>query len=325
MSFEVLIADDRYPEYKEETAVLQPLGARLTFVKSADPAALLHAGRNADAIIVNLAPMPGIVINGLARCRVISRYGVGYDNVDIAAATARGIWVANVPDYCGEDVSDQAFALWMSCVRNVARRDRDVRAGVWDMTRGAPQGRVKGKTFVFCGFGQIARILRRKISGFDLGRILVYDPFLDEAAIKAAGAEKVNWETALQEGDYFSIHMPLNDQTRGMFNAAAFRMMKNTAILVNTSRGPIVDEADLYDALTQGVIHAAGLDVFAQEPINPDNPLLKLDNVTLSGHTGWYTEESQTELKRKAAENVRDALTGNRPKYAVNKPNVVRR
>ncbi len=325
MSFEVLIADDRYPEYKEETAVLQPLGARLTFVKSADPAALLHAGRNADAIIVNLAPLPAIVINGLARCRVISRYGVGYDNVDIAAATARGIWVANVPDYCGEDVSDQAFALWMSCVRNVARRDRDVRAGVWDITRGAPQWRVKGKTFVFCGFGQIARILRRKIAGFDLGRILVFDPFLDEAAIQAAGAEKVNWETALKEGDYFSIHMPLNDQTRGMFNAAAFRMMKNTAILVNTSRGPIVDEAALYEALSQGLIHAAGLDVFAQEPINHDNPLLKLDNVTFSGHTGWYTEESQTELKRKAAENVRDALTSNRPKYAVNKPDVVRR
>ncbi len=325
MSFEVIIADDRYPDYKEETAVLQPLGARLTVVKSADPAALLHAGRNADAIIVNLAPLTANIINGLARCRVISRYGVGYDNVDIAAATARGIWVANVPDYCGEDVSDQAFALFMSCVRKVASRDRDVRAGIWDIARGAPQWRIQGKTFVFCGFGQIARILRRKLSGFNLGRILVFDPFLDEKTIQAAGAEKVDWETALREGDYFSIHMPLNDQTRGMFNEAAFGKMKKTAILINTSRGPIVDEAALCRALTQGRINSAGLDVFAREPINPDNPLLKLENVTLSGHTGWYTEESQTELKRKAAENVRDALTSNRPKYAVNKPDVVRR
>ncbi len=129
---------------------------------------------------------------------------MGYDNVDIAAAGPRHLG-GQRPDYCGEDVSDQAFALWMSCVRNVARRDRDVRAGVWDITRGPAMAR-QGQNFVFCGFGQIARILRRKISGFDLGRILVYDPFLDEAAIKAAGAEKVNWETALQEGDYFSIH-----------------------------------------------------------------------------------------------------------------------
>jgi len=258
------------------------------------------------------------VIAALTHCRVISRYGVGYDNVDVKAATAKGIWVANVPDYCGEDVSDQALALLMSCVRKVALRDRQVREGVWSIQSAGPEWRMQGKTLVFFGFGQIARILHRKLGGFQLQRVLVYDPFLDEAAIRALGAEKTDWDTALREGDFFSIHMPLNDKTRGLFNEAAFRKMKPTAIIINTSRGPIIDERALYRALSEHWINSAGLDVFETEPVNPNNPLLTLSNITVSGHTGWYTEESQTELKRKAAENVRDAMVAGRPKYAVN-------
>jgi D-3-phosphoglycerate dehydrogenase len=315
----VLIADDRYPHYTEETEVLKAVGATLVNVKSQDSAELLNAGRAADGVIVNLAPFKADLINGLTKCRVISRYGVGYDNVDVASATAKRIWVANVPDYCGEDVSDQALALFMSCVRKVALRDRQVRAGIWDITRAGQQWRVTGKTFVFFGYGQIARILHRKLKGFQLARVLVFDPYVDQAAIQAAGAQQVDWETALREGDYFSIHMPLNDKTRGMFNEAAFKQMKRTAIVVNTSRGPIIDERALHQALTEGWINSAGLDVFEKEPVNPDNPLLKLDNLTVAGHTGWYTEESQTELKRKAAENVRDVLLGGKPKYPVNK------
>ncbi len=317
-SFTVVIADDRYPQYREETAVLEPLGATLVPVRSREAADLIAAGREADAVIVNLAPVPAAVIRGLERCRVISRYGVGTDNVDVKAATARGIWVANVPDYCGEDVSDQALALLMSCVRKVALRDRQVRAGVWNIQSAGPEWRIQGKTLVFFGFGHIARILHRKIAGFLPGRVLVHDPFLDPAAVRQAGAEPVDWDTALREGDVFSIHMPLTDQTRGRFNEAAFRAMKPTAILINTSRGPIVDERALCRALAEGWINSAGLDVFEQEPLPADSPLLKLDALTVSGHTGWYTEESQTELKRKAAENVRDVLSGRPPKYAVN-------
>ncbi|MFH1477858.1 MAG: C-terminal binding protein [Verrucomicrobiota bacterium] len=319
MKYTVIIADDRYPHYREETAVLSAIGANIVTIKSQTASELIRAGRTADGVIVNLAPFNAEVIAALTRCRIISRYGVGYDNVDVKSATAKGIWVANVPDYCGEDVSDQALALLMSCVRKVALRDRQVRAGTWDIQSAGPQWRLKGKTFVFFGFGQIARILHRKLGGFQLQRFLVYDPFLDEKAIRALGAEKADWDTALREGDFFSIHMPLNDNTRGLFNEAALRKMKPTAILINTSRGPLIDEAALYKALTEGWINSAGLDVFEKEPINVDNLLLTLDNITVSGHTGWYTEESQTELKRKAAENVRDALQGGKPKYAVNK------
>ena len=318
MSYTVIIADERFPHYREETDVLSPIGADIVTIKSQVAADLILACPPADGIIVNLAPINADVIAALTHCRIISRYGVGYDNVDVKAATARGIWVANVPDYCGEDVSDQALALLMSCVRKVALRDRQVRAGVWSIQSAGPEWRLQGKTFVFFGFGQIARILHRKLGGFQLKRFLVYDPFLDEAAIRALGAEKTDWNTALREGDFFSIHMPLNDKTRGLFDEAAFRKMKPTAILVNTSRGPIIDERALFRALSENRINSAGLDVFEKEPVNPDNPLLTLDNITVSGHTGWYTEESQTELKRKAAENVRDALVAGRPKYAVN-------
>ncbi|MBI2438739.1 MAG: C-terminal binding protein [Lentisphaerae bacterium] len=319
MKFNVVIADDRYHHYREETDVLNAIGAEIVPIKSQVAADLQQACRSADGLIVNLASITAEVIAAMTRCKIIARYGVGYDNVDLPAATARGIWVANVPDYCGEDVSDQALALLMSCVRKVALRDRQVRAGIWNIQSAGPQWRLQGKTFVFFGFGQIARILHRKLSGFQLKRSLVYDPFLDAEAIRALGAEKTDWPTALREGDFLSIHMPLNDQTRGMFNEAAFRQMKPTAILINTSRGPIIDERALERALREGWINSAGLDVFAQEPVARDHPLLKLDNITVSGHTGWYTEESQTELKRKAAENVRDALTRGKPKYAVNK------
>lgn len=319
MKYTVIIADDRYPHYNEETAVLKAIGAKIVTVKSQAVADLIGTCQAADGIIVNLAPINADVIGALTRCRIISRYGVGYDNVDVSAATAKQIWVANVPDYCGEDVSDQAMALLMSCIRKVTWRDRQVRAGIWDIQSAGPEWRIQGKTFVFFGFGQIARILHRKLGGFQLKRVLVYDPFLDEAAIRALGAEKTDWDTALREGDFFSIHMPLNDKTRGMFNEAAFSKMKPTAIVINTSRGPIIDERALYRALVEHQINSAGLDVFEKEPVNHDNPLLTLDNITVSGHTGWYTEESQTELKRKAAENVRDALITGRPKYAVNK------
>ena len=318
MSYKVIIADDRYSHYNEENEILETIGATIENVKSHDAEDLKNALKEADGIIVNLPPITADIINSLPKCKIISRYGVGYDNVDIAAATAHGIWVTNVPGYCSEDVSDQALALLMSCVRKVALRDKQVRAGIWDIQKAGRQFRMRGKTFAFFGYGQIARILHRKLSGFELGRVLVFDPFVDESVIRAANVEKVDCDTALRQADFLSIHMPLNDKTRGFFNESAFKKMKSTAILINTSRGPIINESDLHKALSEGWINSAGLDVFEQEPINSDNPLLTLENITVSGHTGWYTEESQTELKRKAAENVRDVLTGGKPKYPVN-------
>jgi D-3-phosphoglycerate dehydrogenase / 2-oxoglutarate reductase len=317
--FKVVMTDDRHKTYEEEKAVLESIGAEVIIADLNTPKEVMEACKDADGIMCNLAPMPAEVIESLEKCKVISRYGVGYDNVDVAACTKKGIYLANVPDYCAEEVSDQALALLMACTRKVARRDAKVRAGQWNIGKADPIYRIAGKTMTFLGFGMIARTLFRKIQGFNFSRVLVYDPFLDAETIKSLGAEKVEWEEAFREADFISCHMPLNDKTRGIVNAEAFSMMKPTAIFVNTSRGPVVDEKALIEALQKGKINSAGLDVHTKEPMDLDNPLLKIENCVLTDHVGWYSEEAMSELKRKTAENVRDVLMGGKPKYMINR------
>lgn len=318
MDKKVVIIDDRYDDYLAEEKVLGKTGAETLIIKGLSEEEIIKTCAEADGIIVNLAPLPGSVIEQFTKCRVISRYGVGVDSVDVEEATRKGIWIANVPDYCDEDVSDQACALFLSCVRNTALRDRQVKSGVWDIKSAPPQRRIKGKTFVLFGYGRIARAMHRKIKGFLPGRVLVVDPYVNEEDITARGAEKADFNQAVAEGDFFSIHMPLNEGTRGIFNESVFRKMKPRAIVVNTSRGPLINEKDLYTALSEGLIGAAGIDVFEKEPTDRDNPLLRLDNITVSGHTGFYTEESLEELKTKAAENIAETFLNGRPKYPVN-------
>ena len=317
--FKVVMTDDRHKTYEEEKEVLKSIGADVIIANCTTVQEVIKNCKDADGIMVNLAPMPAEVINQLERCKVISRYGVGYDNVDVAACTQKGIYLANVPDYCAEEVSDQALALLMACARKVARRDAQVRAGQWNIGKSDPIYRIAGKTFTFLGFGMIGRCLYRKIKGLGFSRILIYDPYIDAETIRSMGAEKVDWEKALRNADYISVHMPLNDKTRGIINASAFRMMKPTAILINTSRGPVIDEKALIDALTKGQINSAGLDVHCKEPLDKDNPLMKIENCVLTDHAGWYSEEAMSELKRKVAENVKDVLLSGKPKYPVNK------
>lgn len=317
--FKVVMTDDRHKTYEEEKKVLESIGAEVIIANLNTVQEVIDECKDADGIMCNLSPMPAEVIEKLEKCKIISRYGVGYDNVDGAACSKKGIYLANVPDYCAEEVSDQALALMMACARKVARRDAQVRAGQWNVGKADPIYRIAGKTMVFLGFGMIARTLYRKIKGFDFGRILVYDPFLTAETIQSMGAEKAEWEEALKEGDFISIHMPLNDKTRGLIDAKAFDLMKPTAIIVNTSRGPVIDEAALIEALQNKKINSAGLDVHTKEPMDKDNPLMKIENCVLTDHVGWYSEEAMSELKRKVAENVRDVLMGGMPKYPVNK------
>lgn len=317
--FRVAVTDDRYGgAYDEERAVLAELGAELAVndFKSEDEAIAGLAA--ADGVLVNLFPMSARVISSLRRCRVLSRYGVGFDNVDVAAATAKGIWVARVPDYSIEDVSDQALALLLACVRGVAYKDRGVRAGRWNMHKEVPTHRIAGRTLGLVGYGAIARCLHRKVSGFGLARVLVVDPYVDAAAVRKAGAEPVDLDRLLRESDYVSVHVPLGPETRGMIGAREIGLMKPAAILVNTSRGPVVDERAVAAALAERRIAAAGLDVFETEPLAADSPLRRLENVVLSDHAGWYSEESVPELKSKAARNVAAVLAGGKPAYPVN-------
>jgi D-3-phosphoglycerate dehydrogenase len=317
--FTVAVTDDRYGgDYDEERRVLAEIGAELVVNDFTSEDEAIAGLAQADGILVNLFPMPARVISSLGRCRVLSRYGVGYDNVDIAAATAKGIWVARVPDYSIEDVSDQALALLLACMRGVAYKDRGVRAGRWNMHTEVPTHRIAGRTLGLVGYGAIARCLHRKTSGFGLARVLACDPYVDGAVVRKAGAEQVDLETLLRESDYVSVHVPLAAETRGLIGERQLALMKREAILVNTSRGPVVDERAVAAALAERRIAAAGLDVFEAEPLPPESPLRKLENVVLSDHAGWYSEESVPELKTKAALNVAAVLAGGKPAYPVN-------
>jgi len=319
-TLKVVVTDDRYGSYDEENAVLKEIGVCVEIHDQMDEEETVRVLRQADGILVNLHPLPAAVIEKLEKCRVISRYGVGYDNVDVQTATSKGIWVARVPDYCLEDVSDQALALLLGCIRKVAFKDRRIREGAWNLHKVQPSYRIAGRTLGLIGYGAIARTLHRKLSGFGLARVLVFDPYLDPKKISENGAESASLRKLLKEADYVSVHAPLNEETRGVIGSRELALMKKTAILVNTSRGPLLEEQAVADALAGGKIAAAGLDVFETEPLPPDSPLLKLDNAVLSDHAGWYSEESVAELKTKAARNVLAVLKGDKPVYPVNHP-----
>lgn len=318
--FKVVMTDDRHGTYEEEKRVLDTIDADLIIANCSTTDEVIKVCRDADGILVNLAPMTADVIHKLERCKIIARYGVGYDNVDVEACTNRGIYLTNVTDYCAEEVSDQALALLIACARKVARRDAEVREGKWNIGKADPIHRITGKTFTFLGFGTIARCLFRKVTGFKFSKILVYDPYVDEETIRSMGAVKSDWETAIKEADFISVHMPLNEKTKGIINRDTFEIMKPTAIIVNTSRGLVIDEKALIEALVKGKINSAGLDVHTKEPIEPENPLLRIPNCVLTDHAGWYSEESMSELKTKAAQNIKDVLSGKKPCYPVNNP-----
>ena len=316
----IIIVDNRFDDYKEERDVLRKLSTKISICRSMDENVVAKSVKDSDAVIVNLAPITENVIEGMSKCKVISRYGVGYDNVDVEAATNRGIWVANVPDYCVEDVSDHAIALLLACIRKIAYKDKKIREGFWNLYKKQPIHRIKGSIIGLVGYGAIARALHRKIAGFGFKKVLAYDPYVSEEIFTKYNVVKVDFESLLKESNYISIHVPLNEKTRGMFDKKEFKKMKDDAIIINTSRGGIINENALIDALKNGEIGYAGLDVFETEPLPKNHPFLRLDNVILSDHTAYYSEESLVELKTKAALNVLEVLRGNSPIYPVNKP-----
>jgi len=317
--FRVVITDLGYKTYEYEKHELQKVGAEGVLTESKNEQEVIDNAKDADGLIVRMAPVTARVIHTLEKCKVISRYGVGVDNVDIQAATEKGIMVANVPDYCEEEVSDQALALFMACVRKTVSHDKQVRQGAWDIGGKDPVYRIKGKNFGLVGYGRIPRALHRKLKGFNLGRVLVYDPYLKPEAAKENQVELTDLETVLKESDYISIHAPLTEETRHLISTDQFNLMKDSAIVINTSRGPLVDQQALYTALKEGQINSAGIDVYETEPVEKDCPLFELDNVVLTDHAGWYSEDSQIELQTKAARNVAQALGGEVVKNLINK------
>lgn len=315
--FRVFVTDQRQPSFEIERRILQECGAELVLCNCVTSDDIVRECQDADGILLDLAPLDAAAVRALKKCKVISRYGVGVDNVDVKAATECGIQVANVPDYCMEDVSDHAMALMLACMRNIPLRDRLVRENQWNIR--ATSYRLQGKTLGVIGAGRIARALIRKVSGFGFKEIVAYDPFIPADELEKIGVRKVEFSELLSTSDIVSLHLNLTDETRGIINAEAIKQMKDTAILINISRGGLVDDTALIPALQEGKIMCAGLDTHNCEPLPADSPYKKLDNVILTDHAAYNTVEGVTDLKTKAARNILTVLQGEMPAYPVNK------
>jgi len=314
----VVVVDGGYESYDIEQRVLAPLDADVIVDPChGDPARLKAATGEADAVLVRDSPIDAETIACMRRCRIIVRYGIGVDNVDLLAAQQRGIFVANVPDYGAEEVSDHALTLLMSVARRSVTRDHAVRGGAWNVSPGEKMYRIAGRALGLVGYGRIARALERKMRGMGVVRALVYDPLLEPSAF--ADVESVDLNSLCQQSDFISLHAPFTRDTSHIINSTRIALMKPTAILVNTARGGLIDETALIEALRSKRIFGAGIDVFEHEPPCPDHPLFALDNVVLSDHTAWYSEESAAELQTKAAEEVARVLQGEPPRHWVNR------
>jgi len=248
---------------------------------------------------------------------VIVRYGVGVDNVDLEAATEKGIFVANVM-YDVTDVADHAVSLVLSLIRKIPLANRNVRKGLWDWKTVQPISRLRGKTVGIIGFGRIGRKVAQRLKGFEV-KLIAYDPYVPENVFAEYNVERVNFETLIKEADIIMVHASLTSETRHLIGEDELKSMKRSAILVNTSRGSIIDEKALYKALKEGWISGAGLDVLEKEPPERNNPLLKLNNVIITPHMAWYSIESLDEIRRIAAEEVVRALSGQIPTSLVNR------
>jgi D-3-phosphoglycerate dehydrogenase len=316
--FKVVVTDYEFKTFAPEKAVLDKLGVELILEQCKTEDDVIAVAKDADALINQYAPISRKVIESLEKCKVISRYGVGYNTIDVDAATEKGIIVGNVTDYCLDEVSDHAMSLLLSSARKVTKLNNAVKSGNWDYKVSIPIFRLRGRTIGLVGLGNIPQSVARKAQAFGLN-VVAFDPFVPEAAAKQLNVELVSLDELCERADYISVHAPLNQHTEGMISHDQFNKMKKEAFIINTARGPVIDEAALIIALEEGKIAGAGLDVVEQEPINQNNPLLKMDNVILNPHVAWYSEESEAELKRKVAQNVSDVLSGYYPTYLVNK------
>jgi len=278
---------------------------------------VIATAKDVDGIIgaVSVQPIPRRVLEALTKCRLIQNLGVGYDGVDVAAATELGIMVANVPDFNIEEVSDHAMALILACARKVVILNEVVRAGKWvsQPTPYIQQNiwtktiRLRGQTLGLVGFGRIPQTLVPKAKGFGLG-IIAFDPYVPQAIFEQLGVEKMDLDRLLRESDFVSLHTPLTKETKGLIGIGQLQKMKPTAHLINTSRGAIVDTEALCQALTQGLLAGAALDVTEPEPINMDNPILKLDNVIITAHSAGASPMAMTELWRRPVEEMINVL-----------------
>ncbi|WP_303224622.1 C-terminal binding protein [uncultured Dialister sp.] len=305
----VYVTDYEYASLDEEKEELEKYGIELIAKQCKTEDDIVRECKDADGLLDQYAPIGRKVIEALPNLKVVARYGVGFNTVDLAAATEYGVCVINVPDYCQDEVSNQAFALMMACMRKITVLNDQVQSGKWDYKVAKPIHRMMGQTLGLLGFGRIPKVLAKKAAAFGLN-LVAYDPFLKQEDVKGYNVTLMSLEEVLKTSDIISLHMPLFKETEKIIDAKAFDLMKSTAIIINTSRGPLIDEDALYDAIKYGKIAGAGLDVTSIEPLPADSKLRGLKNVIITPHAAWYSEEAEKELKTKAAHGAGEIISG---------------
>lgn len=319
----VVISDYDFGDVEIECRILEAAGASVVALQAKCESDLFDAAQSCAAMINQYARIGEATITRMKTCRVIARYGVGVDIVDVEAATRRGILVTNVQDYCTEEVADHAISLWLTLARKLPDYDRATHAGIWRWQSGQPVYRLRGRTMGVVSFGKIGQAIALRAQAFGV-KVIAYDPFLPANVAASFGAELVSKADLLARSDYILMQAPMTPETRHFLSDAEFAAMKPGAILVNTGRGPTVDNKALYRALTDGHLAAAGLDDPEEEPAKRanwspgDNPIFTLPNVLITPHAAYYSEESIRAARVTAATQVAKVLTGQKPDYPVN-------
>lgn len=306
-----------------EKKILKKIDAEVLFIPNTDISFFYESIKDADGIIIADRKINQEHIETLTKCKIIARQGIGFDNIDLVSTKEKGIVVTNVPDYCVDEVSDFTMSLMLTMLRHINIYDKDVKENIWDINSIStkhnfpPMRRLNTQTLGILGFGKIAREVAKKSKAFGF-KIITSDPYIDKSLVEEYGVELVDLDKLIIESDVISIHSPLTTETKHMFNEDTFSKMKKNAILINTSRGPLINEKDLYEALSSAVISGAAIDVTEIEPIEKENPLLKLDNCIITPHAAFFTEDSYMELRERAAKEVIRVLSGREAESRVN-------
>ena len=290
-------------------------------MRDASPSDLIKHFKDADIVLTNMADFTAEVMDGLENVKVLLRHGIGYDKVDVEAATRNGIIFANEATASSDDVAEHAIMLILESFRKKKLQDKVLKRWIysreWSSEDIYPMHRIKGKTLGIIGCGNIGSLVLEKMSGFGM-KILVSDPYLSEERYKELGIEHVPFDDVIKESDIVTIHVPVTEETRGMFHLDKFRLMKKSAVLINTARGPVLSTDDLITALKTGIISGAGIDVFETEPPHPDSEIISMDNVILSPHIAWYSEEGGWDIRYMIMDDVKSFLDGKPPRFVIN-------
>lgn len=315
----VYLTDSEFPDYFYEKKEIEKVGGIIKRLSCKTEEDIIKHCQDAMGLIVQYAPITKHVLKSLPNLKIVSRMGIGVDNIDVEAATELGIYVSNVPDGSLEEVSSHALALLMALSRKITILNHTIKIDKnWSMQPAVPIKRFTVQTLGFLSFGRIAQRLAEKAKPLGL-KMIAYDPYLPENIAKQYNVKLVDLKTVLEQSDYISIHSPLTKETKHLINAETLKKMKNTAYLINTGRGSIIDEKALIEALKNKEIAGVGLDVLETEPIEKDNPLLKMENVIITPHVAWYSDEALIDIRSKVARGVAEVISGTIPKYLVNK------